>query len=123
MIMTQHLMYFPGGLLLEKWFPKGSTKNNFILEFRFALTDDCFQPLWKFVGHTDLRRGMIIGLFISLSTLCTSIKHCVRGCTTAAMKMINKAIVYIIITGIDAIVCTRHYTHRRKMTDHDPEGL
>lgn len=123
MVISQCLMYFPGGLLVEKWLPKGSTQNNFLLEFRLAPTDECFQPLWKSVGQIDLRRGMLVGLFVSLSTLCTSTKHCLRGCTTAAMKMINRVILYVIITGIDAIVCTRQYTHRKKRADHDPEHL
>ena len=47
---------------------------------------------------------MVIGLFISPSMLCTSTKHWLRVCTTAAMiMMINIVIVYVTITGINVL--------------------
>jgi len=30
MIMNQHIVYFPGGLLVEKWFPRQSPQNNLL---------------------------------------------------------------------------------------------
>lgn len=47
---------------------------------------------------------MVTGLFISPSMLCTSTKHWLRVCPTAAMiMMINIVIVYVIITGINVL--------------------
>lgn len=47
---------------------------------------------------------MVTGLFISPSMLCTSTKHWLRVCPTAAMIMMtNIVIVYVIITGINVL--------------------